>query len=192
MAYDRKQGDERVSEPGGVQVDYRTEIGRVYVSVGEERAFVVLDPDRAALLRAWTSALIPASGQLPAAGDVGAAEYIDATAFLAPRIRGLLLDALRAVDNLASRNAGRALVDCDPRRQVAILREFEAVDGTGAFSMVRELTYEAYYAHPRVLNVLGSTTGWRADAAVSGSALEEFDEALLARMKKVKPHYRKT
>jgi hypothetical protein len=191
MAYDRKQGDERVSEPSGVRVDYRTEIGRVFVPVGEERGFVVLDPARAALLRAWTSALIPAGGRFPAAGDVGAAEYIDATAFLAPRVRGFLLDGLRALDSLAARDSGRPFVDCDPGGQAAILRLYEAEDATEVFGMIRELTYEAYYAHPRVLDVLGSTTGWRADAANSGSTLEEFDESLLARMKKITPHYRK-
>jgi hypothetical protein len=137
------------------------------------------------------SALIPAAGERPAAGDVGAAEYIDATVFLTPRLRGVLLDGIDTVDRLASEIVGERFTATGPAEQADILRDFEANDPLDAFPMVRDLTYEAYYAHPRVLDVLQRETGWRYETAISGGELEPFDEELLARMKSVPPRYKK-
>ena len=60
MAYDRKQGGHEVAQSS--RPDYRLEVGRAEVPVGAPRGFVVLDTARAATLKAWTSALIPAAG----------------------------------------------------------------------------------------------------------------------------------
>jgi hypothetical protein len=190
VAYDRRQGDHSVPDPGIGRIDHATEIGRVYVPVGEARGFAALDPARAAALSAWTSALIPAAGPMPAAGDVGAAEYIDATVLMAGRLRGRLREGLRQLDEIAAGRAGRPFAECDAETRASILREFEAADTSGVFGMVRDLTYEAYYAHPRVLDLLASATGWRSDAAATGSALPDFDEGLLARMRRA-PRYRR-
>jgi hypothetical protein len=151
----------------------------------------MLDPDRAATLRAWVSALIPARGERPAAGEVGAAEYVDATVFLTPRLRGVLLDGIDTVDQLAQKLAGRRFAEAPPPERTKVLRAFEANDPLDAFPMVRDLTYEAYYAHPRVLDVLELETGWRYEVAFSGSELEPFDESLLARMRTLPPRWRK-
>ena len=137
------------------------------------------------------SALIPARGERPAAGEVGAAEYVDATVFLTPRLRGVLLDGIDTVERLAQKRSGRRFAEADPTEQTEVLRIFEANDPLDAFPMVRDLTYEAYYAHPRVLDVLERETGWRYDVAFSGGELEPFDEDLLARMKALPPRWRK-
>jgi hypothetical protein len=57
--------------------------------------------------------------------------------------------------------------------------------------MVRDLTYEAYYAHPRVLEALERVTGWRYETAIAGAEMEPFDERLLERMRTAPPRYRK-
>ena len=191
MAYDWRKEEYEVTRPGRTRIDYRQEIGRAHVPIGIAREFAVLDPNRAAGLRAWVSALIPARGERPAAGDVGAAEYIDATVFLTPRLRGVLLDALDRVDQLAQKLVGRTFAEASPSERAEILRAFEANDALDAFPMVRDLTYEAYYAHPRVLDVLERETGWRYEAAISGGELEQFDERLLDRMRTVPPRWRK-
>jgi gluconate 2-dehydrogenase subunit 3-like protein len=190
MAYDRRQGDYSVPDPGMGPIDHATEIGRVYVPVGEARGFAALDPARAAALSAWTSELIPAAGPMPAAGDVGAAEYIDATVLAAGRLRGLLRRGLRQLDEIAGGRAGRPFAECDAETRASILREFEAADTSGLFGLVRDLTYEAYYAHPRILDLLASATGWRSGVAATGSALPDFDEGLLARVRRA-PRYRR-
>ena len=144
------------------------------------------------MLRAWVSTLIPARGERPAAGDVGAAEYVDATVFLTPRLRGVLLDGDRHGRPAGAANWRAAGSPRRPRRErTEVLRAFEANDPLDAFPMVRDLTYEAYYAHPRVLDVLERETGWRYEVAISGGELEPFDEGLLDRMRTVPPRWRK-
>ncbi len=190
MAYDWRKEEYEVTRPDRTRIDYRLEIGRAHVAIGIERGFAVLDTDRADLLRAWVSTLIPANGERPAAGDIGAAEYVDATVFLTPRLRGVLLDAIDVVDRLAAERLARRFIDCTLPERTAILQTFEANDPLDAFPMVRDLTYEAYYAHPRVLDVLERETGWRYEIAFSGSELELFDEKLLTRVRSVPPRYR--
>jgi len=191
MAYDWRKEEYEVTRPSRTRIDYRQEIGRAHVPIGVDRDFAVLDPERAEVLRSWVSALIPARGERPAAGDVGAAEYVDATVFLTPRLRGMLLDGIDTVDRLAQRQAGRRFVEASIAEQTEALRAFEGDDPLDAFPMVRDLTYEAYYAHPRVLDVLERETGWHYEVAFSGGDLEPFDEGLLARMRMVAPHWRK-
>jgi hypothetical protein len=191
MAYDWRKEEYEVTRPGRTRIDYRQEIGRAHIPIGIEREFAVLDADRAEALRSWVSALIPARGERPAAGEVGAAEYVDATVFLTPRLRGVLLDGIDTVERLAQKRIGRRFAEADPTEQTEVLRIFEANDPLDAFPMVRDLTYEAYYAHPRVLDVLERETGWRYDVAFSGGELEPFDEDLLARMKALPPRWRK-
>jgi hypothetical protein len=190
MAYDWRKEEYEVTRPGRTRIDYRQEIGRAHVPIGVDRGFAVVDPDRAEVLRAWVSTLIPASGERPAAGDVGAAEYVDATVFLTPRLRGVLLDAIDAVDRLAQEQAGCRFAEATPPQQTDVLRAFEANDPLDAFPMVRDLTYEAYYAHPRVLDVLERETGWRYEVAIAGGELEPFDDGLLDRMRTVPPRWR--
>ena len=191
MAYDRRQEDYEPSQPEALQIDYQLEIGRTFVPVGIDRTFVVLDPERAETLRAWSSALVPADGELPAAGEIGAAEFIDATAFAAPRIRGLLLNAIDRLGWHAIARTGNRFADCPPDIQTELLRSFEVKDTSAIFGMVRDLTYEAYYANRRVLDELERRTGWRYQVSVEGTTMEEFDESLLGWMRTVSPHYRK-
>jgi hypothetical protein len=191
MAYDWRKDEYEVTRPGRTHIDYRQEIGRAHIPIGIERDFAVLDPERAEVLRAWVSTLIPDKGERPAAGDVGAAEYVDATVFLTPRLRGVLLDGIDAIDQLAQKLVGRRFAEATPPERTEVLRAFEANDPLDAFPMVRDLTYEAYYAHPRILDVLEQETGWRYEVAFSGGELEPFDEALLARMRTVPARWRK-
>lgn len=190
MAYDRRRGEEELPLVERTVLDYEVEIGRAYVPVGEKRSCVILDPARASILHAWTDALIPASDVLPAAGDIGAAEYIDATAFEVPVIRSHLLNAIDAVERLAHSHFNSGFVDCPTEGRVAVLREFESTDTAGSFQMIRDLTYEAYYANARVLTALQEATGWQYEGAIAGSSMEPFDEALLAGMKAIEPRYR--
>src|SRR5688500_13906745 len=166
MAYDWRKEEYEVTRPGRTRIDYRQEIGRAHVPIGVERGFAVVDPQRAETLRAWVSALIPAAGERPAAGDVGAAEYIDATIFLTPRLRGVLLEAIDTVDRIAAEMFGSRLAAAPPAKQAEVLRAFETNDPLDGFPMVRDLTYEAYYAHPQILEILERETGWRYEVAI--------------------------
>jgi hypothetical protein len=187
MAYDRKQGQHQVAQSS--RPDYRLEVGRAEVPVGTPRGFVVLDPARAATLRAWTATLIPASGRRPDAGSVGAAEYIDATVHLVPSIRPALIHAIDEVERLAQEALGRAFVEADTDEREGLLRRLQALDGD-AFSMVSDFTYEAYYGHPKVLAAIEADTGWRGSAPMTGSTMTPFDASQLERVRKLPPRYR--
>ena len=188
MAYDRKQGGHRVAQAN--RPDYRLEVGRAEVPVGEPRGFDVLDPARAATLTAWTSTVIPAGPGRPDAGSVGAAEYIDATVSKVPSLRPALLQALERIELIAQRKAHHAFAECGQDERERLLREFQRDDTSDAFQMVSDFTYEAYYGHPDVLTALESATGWRAGAPMTGSPMAPFDAKRLARVKSLPPRYR--
>lgn len=188
MAYDRKQGGHQIAQAN--RPDYRLEVGRAEVPVGKLRSFVVLDPARAATLRAWTSTLIPAAGRRPDAGSVGAAEYIDATVHKVPSIRPALLHGIDEVERLARSSAGRSFTECAVEECERVLRQFQAVDDSDAFNMVNDFTYEAYYGHPKVLGAIEAENGWRGTAPMSGSVMTPFDPTRLARVLSLPPHYR--
>jgi hypothetical protein len=189
VAYDRKQGGHQVAQAN--RPDYRLEVGRAEVPVGEARGFSILDPDRAATLRAWVASLIPASGSRPDAADVGAAEYIDATVLKVPALRPSLLQAIDRIERLAVARAQRAFIQCSPDERERLLREFEADDPTDAFNMVRDFTYEAYYGHPRVLAALEADTGWDSSSATGGSPMSEFDSSHLGRVLSLPSRWRR-
>jgi Gluconate 2-dehydrogenase subunit 3 len=190
MAYDRRWGEASFTQPARRRINYQVEIGRVHLPNSADRDFAVLDPDRARTLRAWVDTLIPTRGERPKAGDIGAAEYVDTTAFRAPPIRALLLDALEAVNQISVERHGGPFVDIGAEDRAAILRYVEEMDESGAFAMVRDLTYEAYYTHRRVLDLLERETGWRYETTFSGSEMEPFDERLVARMRTSPPTWR--
>jgi Gluconate 2-dehydrogenase subunit 3 len=191
MAYDRRQSDVVVPQTGsGPYRDYRLEVGRAEVPVGVSRTFQLLDPDRAAILRGWVDCLIPARGERPSAAVLGAAEYIDATVILAPALREVLLRAIDRLGAIAGSEVGVDFATAGLEARTGAVRALEAEDRSGAFDMVRDLTYEAYYAHPVVLAVLQRELGWDGVAPTRGSQMEPFDEGLLARVRTLPPRYR--
>jgi hypothetical protein len=189
LAYDRKQAGHHVAQAD--RPDYRLLIGHAEVPVGQARDFSVLDPARAATLRAWVAALIPATATRPDAAAVGAAEYVDATVLLVPALRPVLLQAIDRLEAIAASKAKRPFVECTPDEMELLLREFDASDDGDAFNMVRDFTYEAYYGHPLVLAALEADTGWSSTSPTRGSTMPPFDPASLARVSSLPPRWRK-
>jgi Gluconate 2-dehydrogenase subunit 3 len=189
MAYDRRPEAYEVASAS--RPDYRLEVGHAHVPVGQPRGFAVLDPRRAEILRAWVAALIPARGARPAASDVGAAEYIDATVLQAPRLRATLLDSLDRLARLSEARGAAVFPQASPALREELLRELEAREPE-AWAMVLAFCYEAYYAHPRILQVLEAETGWRGLTPVFGSPMAPLDEARLDGMRSRPPRYRPT
>lgn len=191
MAYDRRQSDVVVPQTGsGPYRDYRLEVGRAEVPVGVSRTFQLLDPDRAAILRGWVDCLIPARGGRPSAAAIGAAEYIDASVTLAPALREVLLRAIDRLRAIAGSEGGVDFATTGLDTRTRAVRALEVEDRSGAFDLVRDFTYEAYYAHPVVLAVLQRELGWDGVAPTRGSQMEPFDEGLLARVRTLPPRYR--
>jgi hypothetical protein len=188
LAYDRKQAGHHVAQ--AARPDYRLLIGHAEVAVGAPREFTILDPGRAATLKAWVTTLIPAAGSRPDAASIGAAEYVDATVSLVPALRPVLLQALDRLELLASGKTGHGFTDCTPEERELLLRELEAGDDSDAFNMVRDFTYEAYYGHPRVLAALEHDTGWSSSSPTRGSSMQPFDSSSLERVRSLPPRWR--
>ena len=189
MAYDRKQGGHKVAQAN--RPDYRLEVGRAEVPVGEPRGFTVLDPSRAATLKGWVATLIPGEGDRPDASTVGAAEYIDATVSKVPSLRPALLGALDLVERIAQAKVHRTFAGCSADEREQLLREFQRDGDADVFQMVSDFTYEAYYGHPDVLAALEATTGWKGLGPMKGGPMKPFDASLLARVGSMPPRWRK-
>jgi Gluconate 2-dehydrogenase subunit 3 len=189
LAYDRKQSGHQVAQAN--RPDYRLEVGRAEVAVGGSRGFSILDPGRAATLRAWVATLIPATGSRPDAAEVGAAEYIDATVLEVPALRPSLLQAIDRIEEIATAKAGRPFTSCQDDERERLLREFEAEDASDAFNMVRDFTYEAYYGSARVLAALQTDTGWSSTSPTKGSLMTSFDASHLERVRALPPRWRR-
>jgi hypothetical protein len=190
MAYDRRRGEAEEGVHAARRHDFWLDIGRVFLPAVPGRAFVILDDSRARTLRAWVDVLIPAQRQRPAASAVAAAEYIDATALHAARMRGPLIGMLDALERLSQERLGTEFASLNQADQTRVLQAIEEADAVGMFGVVRDLAYEAYYTHPDVLDVLERETGWRYEAAFSGSEMEQFDERLLTRMRSTPARWR--
>jgi hypothetical protein len=191
MAYDRRQPEVASPHEGGRPYrDYRVEIGLAEVPVGVERDFALLDPERAATLRAWVECLVPARGERPSAAQVGAAEYIDASVESAHSLRETLLRVIDRLQAIGGSGDGGRFAAADVEERSQAVRALELEDRSGGFEMVRDFTYEAYYAHPLVLAALHRELGWDGVAPTRGSEMEAFDEDLLGRVRTLPPHYK--
>jgi hypothetical protein len=144
----------------------------------------VLTPDECALLAAVQDRLIPRDGDVPGAGESGAAHRVDGYLGERPQWRPELLAALQAIDVAARRvlveqngapgeSAGFLEVTADG--QDAVLRAVEAAQPR-LFWRLLHLTYTAYYADARVQRALGYAAG---PPLPRGHALPPFDESRL-------------
>jgi hypothetical protein len=171
-------------------VDFQQHLGHAYVAPEDLDGARVLDPARSEALAAWTASIIPGDEHWPSAREAHAAAYIDATVSRAPATRPLLLNALSNLERAAQAAHGKPFAACDDDERETLLTEFSEVDATGAFEMVLELTFEAYYRDPHVCEVMERRTGFRSELPHTGSPMEPFDETRLERVKSLPAHYR--
>jgi hypothetical protein len=184
MAFDHRQG---AAEPA---LDFRRHLGHAYVAPDEVDGVGVLDADRREALAAWTAGVIPGDEHWPSALDVDAAAYVDAVVARVPQVRPILLRGIDALERAAEAAHGRSFAACGPAQREALLRELAEVDAGGAFDLVLELTFEAYYRDPEVCRVMKVRTGFDSTLPHVGSSMEPFDERLLERVRSLPPRYR--
>ena len=147
----------------------------------------VLTLGQLALLGAVQDRLVPAEGDLPGAGELGAAGVVDGYLGADPALRPLLLDALRAVEVVAARVAEATPFEgLDPETQVAVLQAVEA-EAPLPFRVLVRQTYNAYYTHPAVLAAVGYTLP---APQPEGFAVEAFDDGRLDPVRRRGPIWR--
>jgi hypothetical protein len=188
MAFDHRQGALE-SQPAA---DFRRHLGHAYVEPETVGAFAILDDARRATLEAWTDRVVPGDEHWPSASAAAAAAYVDAVVARAPLVRPLLLRAIDALERATEAAHGRGFAACAPDEQDALLTALAEADASGAFDLVVELTFEAYYRDPQVCAVMRERTGFDAALPHLGSPMEPFDERLLDRVRALPPRYRET
>ena len=114
---------------------------------------VFLSPQQRALLDVILDRLIPASGNMPSAGQAGTADHIDGVAGASPRMARLFSAGLRTIESAAARR-GVAFVDMSGDQQDEILRSIEA-NKSAFFETLLMHTYNGYYSNPMVVEALG-------------------------------------
>ena len=110
--------------------------------------FKVLSDREADLLRTVLNRLVPAEGNMPAAGEVGVVAYIDDAMADAPHLRVPILEVLGQV-----RLSGEMDVNCAESLD-AVLAAAQAAN-KDAFDTLLQAAYTGYYNQPEVLKAIG-------------------------------------
>jgi hypothetical protein len=188
MAFDNTRPPGEATLGQTPEAAYSLEFGKTYVAPEEERPAVSLNEAQAAVLAAWADRLIPAAGDWPGAGAVGAGVYVDNVASRSPLLRAMLLRAVELAECQARERHGAGFAACSDADRDAILAELEhSEDDAVLFDMLLELIFEGYYRAAPVLAVVEARTGFRVMGPVEGVELEPFDEGLLDRVKQLPP-----
>jgi hypothetical protein len=161
------------------------------MSVGDGDGGRVLTAAQLELLTAVEDRLIPREGDLPGAGESGAAERVDGLLAERREWRPDVLTALKAIEVAAERlrmerslagvgMTGAGFLGLSEDDRDAALRVVEAAQPR-LFQRLLRITYTAYYTDPAV-----QRAGGFADAAPlpRGYEMETFDEARLEPVKR--------
>ncbi|GAA3311050.1 gluconate 2-dehydrogenase subunit 3 family protein [Arthrobacter ramosus] len=181
--------DDRAASPS--RNLYAPVMGRTYVTFDDTKTITVLDQSRCDTLNAWVDGIIPGNEDWPAAREVNAVAYIDATIRKAPELRLSLLAGIDTAELLAAREYGSLFSALDAEQRRSVMQKLETQDAIDAFSVILELTYEAYYRAPAVQDVVKKRTGFNIKNTVQGVPLKPFDTTRLALVAQRPDHYRR-
>lgn len=106
------------------------------------------------LLTAAYNRLIPAQNKFPAAGDLGAAQFVEQVAAKNIALRRSLSEGLAQLEIAASRRGSSGFVGLSATEQDASLREVEAEFPVFFREFVRQC-YNFYYTNPDVFELIG-------------------------------------
>ncbi len=124
------------------------------------------------LLTAALNRIVPATGEMPAAGDLGVAAFVESVASETTVRRRLFLDGLVRIE-LAASERGGSFQSLSPETQTDALRAVES--GTPEFfQQLVTQTYRGYYTNERVMELLSYRVPNREDYNPL-----PFDESLL-------------
>jgi hypothetical protein len=146
-----------------------------------------LDEMRRASLQAAVDEIIPAGGAMPLASGAGALPYLERRRAEEPAFAKNLDAGLESLDRLCHESSGVAFSAASREQRIGALRALES-SLPQLFAELRDTTYEAYYTNPEVWRLIGYD--FRA-SPVPTAVLPEFDQTLLARVRRMAPFHRK-
>jgi hypothetical protein len=135
----------------------------------------VLSASQTGTLTAILNRLIPPAGNMPGAGDLGIAAFIQAAVAAAPHLRHHIELALTA----ASEVQASAQTEDHGRQLDAVLQRLER-EQNESFDLLLQAAYTGYYSHPKVLAALR----WVDPSDESQIQPPPFDVTLLAAVRR--------
>ena len=132
----------------------------------------ILSDDQRAMLAAVLNRIVPAGGDMPAAGDLGIGGFVESVVAGSSGKRRTLLDGLVQIE-LAASERGGSFATLAEASQTDALRAVEA-SSPGFFQELVTQTYRGYYTNETVC----STLGYRPPNREDYDPLP-FDESLL-------------
>ena len=183
MAFDHRPS-------GAVLNPYASVMGSTFVGIDETSAITVLDSARSETLLAWTTRLVPGDHRWPSSVEIDTVQYIDAVLGKAPSLRRVVLGGIDVVESKAHELHAIRFASLGEDEQVAILREVETNAAPEAFSVVLELTYEAYYRSRIIQEAVRNNTGFDNRNPVQGRSMIPFDTSSLNRVSLLPDRYR--
>jgi len=147
----------------------------------------IFDEGQRALVKEVLARIIPAQGKLPDAGDLGVVDFIEAAINGQPHHRRRFIDGLADIEITASRQGSQVFAELPGPAKDATLRAVEASNADFFEELVRQ-TYNGYYTHPRILDLIGYSPTL---SRPQGEPPELLDETLLAKQRQRDPFWKK-
>ena len=105
------------------------------------------------LVTAVLDRLIPPHGNMPSAGELGTADYLDGIAAGSAQLARLFSGGLQDIEIAAAR-VGSGFEELSGDQQDEVLKGVEA-DSPQFFGLLVRHTYNGYYSNPKVVELLG-------------------------------------
>ena len=156
-------------------------------STADQSSALGLDGRSTKTLIALIDEIIPASGDMPAASEVGTLAYFELLAPADPQLALTLQTTVRGADALSRKRFGKGLTSTATTQRGEVLSALAEADKV-EFGRLRNYVYEAYYLQPRVWKLLGYDPYPTSSA---GPHMAPFDPALLRRVRALPRLYRK-
>ena len=130
--------------------------------------------------------IIPRQGEIPGAGELDIATYLDRVVGDSPRLRSLFSRGLVAVELAADGQFRKGFKDLTDEEKRAVLKEVEAAERE-FFDILVWQTYNGYYTHRKVKLRLGGDVR---PPQPQGYLLEKGDLSGLEKVRRRGPIYR--
>ena len=129
--------------------------------------------------------IIPASGKMPAASEVGGIDYILKVLKGYPELIDPFDKMLFTLNELSKTTENDNFENLDSPSRIGVLQKFEKEE-TQMFAVLQNFVYESYYINEKVWELIGYEP-YPTNSA--GPEMEAFDESMLDRVKQMSSLY---
>jgi hypothetical protein len=151
-----------------------------------ERMAILFSKSQFQLVTSILNRIIPASGDLPGAGELGVAHYLERAIGPSAELKRAFAAGLTQISLESQHQHAEEFSTLSSEQQDTLLRHMEA-SAPAFFAALVFHTYRGYYSHPLVLQRLGLEAR---PPQPRGHHLEPFDLRLLDTMQTRTPLYR--